>query len=107
MAFSRQASRTTHMSLCAVVQGLRGSIPPNFPYLHVEFGLTAGFVHIIDDEAAFEPAFARNVLAGLLESAVEDQRVGRAQQGHASRQAQAERFRASYAEHDWTQALQS
>ena len=24
-------------------KGLRGSIPPNFPYFHVEFGLTGAF----------------------------------------------------------------
>ena len=87
------------------VQGLRGSIPANFPYLHVEFGLAAGFVHVIDDEAAFDAAFARNVLAGLLQSAVEDQRMSASRQGHVAHQSEAERFLASYAEHDWTKAL--
>ncbi|KAG6755390.1 hypothetical protein POTOM_041211 [Populus tomentosa] len=31
-------------------KGLRGSIPKNFPYFHVEFGLNRGFVHVIDDK---------------------------------------------------------
>ncbi|KAL3617720.1 hypothetical protein CASFOL_038041 [Castilleja foliolosa] len=31
-------------------KGLHGSIPKNFPYFHVEFGLNKGFVHVIDDE---------------------------------------------------------
>ena len=45
-------------------QGLRGSIPPNFPYLHVEFGLGDGFVHVIDDERKFDRGLARSVLIG-------------------------------------------
>ena len=32
------------------VKGLHGSILKDFPYFHVEFGLSKGFVHIIDDE---------------------------------------------------------
>ena len=87
------------------VQGLQGSIPANFPYLHVEFGLAAGFVHILDDESAFDPAFGRKVLAGLLQSAVEDQRKLRARQGHTAQQAEADRFLADYSGFDWTKAL--
>lgn len=29
-------------------KGLKGSIPENFPYFNVEFGLTGGYVHVID-----------------------------------------------------------
>ena len=72
----------------------------------MEFGLAAGFVHVIDDEAAFDPAFARNVLAGLLQIAVEDQRLTGSKQGTAATQSEAERFAASYAEFDWTKALE-
>ena len=46
------------------MQGLRGSIPPNFPYLHVEFGISDGFVHVIDDEQKFDRNLARNVMIG-------------------------------------------
>jgi hypothetical protein len=42
-------------------KGLRGSIPPNFPYFYVQFGYSAGFVHVIDDEAKFSPSFGRQV----------------------------------------------
>ena len=45
-------------------KGLRGAIPPNFPYLNVEFGLGAGFVHVVDDEERFDASLARGVLIG-------------------------------------------
>lgn len=46
------------------LQGLHGSIPDNFPYLHVSFGLRSSFVHVIDDEAEFDRGLARSVLIG-------------------------------------------
>ena len=54
------------------LQGLRGSIPANFPYFHVEFNLTKGFVHVIDDEAKFDPQFGRSIMIGLLDLPAED-----------------------------------
>lgn len=51
--------------LCCL-QGLRGSIPPNFPYFHIEINLTRGFVHVIDDETNFDANFGRSILIGLL-----------------------------------------
>jgi hypothetical protein len=43
------------------VKGLRGSIPPNFPYFYVQFGYSAGFVHPIDDEQKFPANFGKQV----------------------------------------------
>ena len=48
------------------MQGLRGSIPPNFPYFHVELNLVKGYVHVIDDESRFDPLFGRSILISLL-----------------------------------------
>ena len=47
-------------------KGLRGSIPPNFPYFHVEFNMRGGFVHVIDNEELWRIDFARDILVGLL-----------------------------------------
>lgn len=55
-----------------VLQGLRGSIPATFPYFHVEFNLTKGFVHVIDDETKFDPQFGRSIMIGLLDLPAED-----------------------------------
>lgn len=57
---------------CVQWQGLRGCIPPNFPYFAVEMGLSSGHVHVIDDEEAFPDGFGRGVLVGLLQLPPED-----------------------------------
>ncbi|KAI8562725.1 hypothetical protein RHMOL_Rhmol03G0056600 [Rhododendron molle] len=41
----------------SLIKGLRGSVPKDFPYFHVEFGLNKGFVHVIDDEQKFKANF--------------------------------------------------
>jgi len=48
-------------------KGLRGTIPANFPYFHVEFNMKGGFVHVIDDETKWKSNFGRNILIGLLD----------------------------------------
>ena len=48
-------------------KGLRGTIPENFPYFHVEFNMRGGFVHVIDDETKWKSNFGRNILIGLLD----------------------------------------
>ena len=48
-------------------KGLRGAIPPNFPYFHVEFNMRGGFVHVIDDDDGWRVDFARDILVGLLD----------------------------------------
>ncbi|CAL5337508.1 unnamed protein product [Camellia sinensis] len=53
-------------------KGLRGSIPKDFPYFHVEFGLNKGFVHVMDDEKQFKSNFGLNVIRGMLRLPEED-----------------------------------
>jgi hypothetical protein len=42
-------------------------VPKNFAYFHVEFGLSSGFIHVIDDEQDFPRTFGADVIAGVLE----------------------------------------
>ena len=56
-----------HARQLFLLQGLRSSIPPNFPYFSAEIGLSSGHVHVIDDEADFDDDFGRGVLVGLLQ----------------------------------------
>ncbi|GAB4814505.1 hypothetical protein N2152v2_001551 [Parachlorella kessleri] len=87
-------------------KGLRGSIPPNFPYLHIEFGIAGGFVHVIDDESKFDRGLARNVMIGLLGLPEEDMHR-RARQESASIQGQwAADFRKQFQPYDWTKMLE-
>jgi hypothetical protein len=32
-------------------------VPPGFPYFYVQFGYSAGFAHVIDDEGKFDRDF--------------------------------------------------
>lgn len=52
--------------------GLRQSIPKNFPYFYVGFGLDKGYVHVIDDERRFESNLGLNVIRGMLGLPEED-----------------------------------
>nr|GLL49173.1 CWF19-like protein 2 isoform X1 [Ipomoea trifida] len=54
------------------IKGLRASIPKDFPYFHVEFGLNRGFVHVIEDEKGFKSSFGLNVVRGMLKLAAKD-----------------------------------
>ncbi|CAH9101852.1 unnamed protein product [Cuscuta europaea] len=61
------------------IKGLRGSIPKDFPYFHVEFGLDKGFAHVIDDEKYFKSSFGVNVVRGMLNLPAEDLHLYRKQ----------------------------
>lgn len=86
-------------------KGLHGSIPPNFPYFHVEFGLSSGFVHVIDDEAGWEPAFGRSILAGLLDLPANVGLAHHRAEPEAIQQRRSTTFLQHYREHDWTAQL--
>ena len=48
-------------------KGIVRSIPPNFPYFHVEFEMGGGFAHVIEDERSFPHTFGRVIGAVLLD----------------------------------------
>ncbi|KAK9802677.1 hypothetical protein WJX73_004828 [Symbiochloris irregularis] len=87
-------------------KGLRGSIPPNFAYFHVEFGMSAGYVHILDDEQTFDSSFGRNILIGLLDLPPEDMHRRGREQPPAVLQKRAAEFAAAFAPYDWTLQLE-
>ena len=91
----------------AAVQGLRGSIPPSFPYFAVERGLAMGHVHVIDDEPAFPRGFGRGILVGLLGLPPEaaHQTLRDPGRGGATG-AQAAEFRKQFEPFDWTRQLE-
>jgi hypothetical protein len=87
-------------------KGLRGSIPKNFPYFHVEFGLDKGFVHVIDDEKLFKSSFGLNVIRGMLKLPEED--MHRRRRGYDSVEVQREAVKSfvqAWGPFDWTKQL--
>ncbi|KAH6821645.1 CwfJ-like family protein [Perilla frutescens var. hirtella] len=86
-------------------KGLRGSIPKNFPYFHVEFGLNRGFVHVIDDEKEFKSSFGLNIIRGMLRLPAEDMhRRQRHESVETQKQAVAS-FAREWEPFDWTKQL--
>lgn len=86
-------------------KGLRNSIPKDFPYFHVEFGLKKGYVHVIDDESQFKSSFGVNVIRGMLRLPAEDMHR---RQKHESIDTQKEavaNFGRNWDPFDWTKQL--
>jgi len=85
---------------------LQKKIPPNFEYVHIEFGLANGFVSVIDNPRDFDKSFCRRVLLGLLEN--NGEKVGTKMHGRGSREGPevqkswAREFKAEFSAFDWT-----
>lgn len=86
-------------------KGLRGSIPKNFPYFHVEFGLDDGFVHVIDNERDFKSSFGLNVIRGMLELPEEDMYRRRRQESVEAQRKAVASFAREWEPFDWTKQL--
>ncbi|XP_065882007.1 uncharacterized protein [Euphorbia lathyris] len=86
-------------------KGLRGSIPKDFPYFHVEFGLNKGFAHVIDDEQQFKSSLGLNVIRGMLELAEEDMYRRRRQESVEAQKQAVTIFAREWEPFDWTKQL--
>eukprot|EP01128_Nolandella_sp_AFSM9_P009970 TRINITY_DN669_c1_g1_i3.p1 TRINITY_DN669_c1_g1~~TRINITY_DN669_c1_g1_i3.p1 ORF type:complete len:411 (-),score=102.78 TRINITY_DN669_c1_g1_i3:45-1277(-) len=85
--------------------GLRHSIPEGFPFFYVQFGMTQGMVHIIENGIKFPIDFGEQVLAGLLE--LHDRySSGRIKRKSFDEEAkEAKEFLGKYLKFDWTADL--
>ncbi|XP_058222874.1 uncharacterized protein LOC131332590 [Rhododendron vialii] len=88
------------------LHGLRGSVPKDFPYFHVEFGLNKGFVHVIDDEQQFEANFGLNVIRGMLKLPEEDIYGRRKHDSQETQKQAVSSFARDWAPFDWTKQLE-
>ncbi|XP_012450968.1 uncharacterized protein LOC105773532 [Gossypium raimondii] len=86
-------------------KGLCGSIPKNFPYFHVEFGLNKGFVHVIDDESQFKSSLGLNVIRGMLQLPEEDMYRRRRYQSVEEQKQAVASFVRDWEAFDWTKQL--
>ncbi|XP_008391166.3 uncharacterized protein [Malus domestica] len=87
------------------VKGLRGSIPKDFPYFHVEFGLNKGFVHVIDDEQQFNSSLGLNVIRGMLQLPEEDMYRRRRHETVEAQKQAVKSFDQDWSPFDWTKQL--
>ncbi|XP_060178775.1 uncharacterized protein LOC132608970 [Lycium barbarum] len=87
------------------VKGLRASIPKDFPYFHVEFGLNKGFVHVIDDEKQFSSSFGLNVVRGMLKLPPEDMHQRQRRESVDTQREAVASFARDWGPFDWTKQL--
>ncbi|XP_031100711.1 CWF19-like protein 2 isoform X1 [Ipomoea triloba] len=87
------------------IKGLRASIPKDFPYFHVEFGLNRGFVHVIDDEKNFRSSFGLNVIRGVLKLPAEDMHSHRKHESIATQKQAVASFAQDWEPFNWTKQL--
>lgn len=84
---------------------LQKKIPANFPYVHIEFGLAAGVVHVIDNPKEFDPLFARRVLVGLMGLPEEDMHGRLSKEGETVQRQWVDEFQKAYTAYDWVPQL--
>lgn len=87
-------------------KGLKESIPPNFPYFYVEFGLRAGMLHVIDDVEGFDRQLGRRVLVGLMRLPEELMHRRATKESEVLQRQWVEEFRTQFDLYDWTKELQ-
>ncbi|KAG9440009.1 hypothetical protein H6P81_020174 [Aristolochia fimbriata] len=86
-------------------KGLRASIPKDFPYFHVEFGLHRGYVHVIDDESRFKANLGLNVVRGMLGLPEEDMYRRRKRESVDIQKRAVASFAQEWEPFDWTKQL--
>ena len=83
-------------------KNLKTSIPENFPYFVVEFNMSGGYLHAIDDESRWSRDFGRDVLSGLLEK-ISSSKKAKLAPGLVEKEKH--EFLSNFREYDWTRAL--
>lgn len=85
-------------------KGLRGSVPPNFPYFWVKFGNGKGFAHVIENLAKFPAFWGLSVVGGIMGLPSTVWTRPKTVAAPAARE-QIEQFRQAFAPFDWTQQV--
>ncbi|CAD5112066.1 DgyrCDS1311 [Dimorphilus gyrociliatus] len=50
-----------------LAKGIRNSVPKGFPYFAVDFGLSSGYAHVVEDLNLFPTYFGREIVAGMMD----------------------------------------
>jgi hypothetical protein len=64
------AEWSQHKKVIPTPKGIRGKVPPGFPYIHVDFGLQYGLGHVIEETDSSPHMwrdFGRDVVLGMME----------------------------------------
>jgi hypothetical protein len=86
-------------------KGIRKSIPPNFTYFFVQFGVGAGYAHVIEDSQKFPRFFGREVIAGILQLDAEQYIIKPKRRSFEEERKSVLAFLDMWKDFDWTVAL--
>jgi len=84
--------------------GVRGAIPKNFPYVHIDFSLGGGFAHVVEDSTEFAKDFVQHTIAGMCELTTIDRAYPTKDKHREAVEEMVRKFSDGF---DWTQALKS
>eukprot|EP00658_Telonema_sp_P-2_P019362 TRINITY_DN17640_c0_g1_i5.p1 TRINITY_DN17640_c0_g1~~TRINITY_DN17640_c0_g1_i5.p1 ORF type:complete len:666 (-),score=201.34 TRINITY_DN17640_c0_g1_i5:303-2300(-) len=98
---------TTHKRIIDTrAKGLNASIPKQFPYFHVEFGIGGGYAHIIEDASEWQnekAGFAYEIAATMMKLPKEALNLRRS--SAEEMRMRVEEFNKMYLKYDWTGML--
>jgi len=80
------------------------AIPRGLPYFHVDFGLDAGFAHVIEDEGAWNRRFGHEVVGGMVDAEARLMRNPPMEQ-FTEQKMKVIKFANMWKEFDWTKEL--
>ncbi|KAL6727191.1 hypothetical protein ANCDUO_19135 [Ancylostoma duodenale] len=86
------------------IKDLRRQIPRGFSYFAVDFGLSNGFAHVIENIESFPSTFGHEIIAGMLDLPGNKWR-NRKQQEFASLKAKCDAMKAAWEPYDWTKKI--
>lgn len=72
----------------------------------MEFGLSAGYAHVIDNEEKFDKDFGRSIVAGLLKLDAEHQKRAAKAESTYVQEKLAREFGGLFEPFDWTKQLE-
>ncbi|VDL69717.1 unnamed protein product [Nippostrongylus brasiliensis] len=86
------------------IKDLRKQIPKSFNYFAVDFGLSNGYAHVIENRHSFPATFAHEIIAGMMDLPANKWRK-REPQSFADVKAKCEAMKLSWEPYDWTKKI--
>ncbi|VDM66103.1 unnamed protein product [Strongylus vulgaris] len=86
------------------IKDLRRQIPKGFSYFAVDFGLSNGFAHVIENNETFPSTFAHEIIAGMLDLPANKWRHRKAQEFSVLK-AKCDAMKAAWEPYDWTKKI--
>lgn len=85
--------------------GIRKTIPNNFDYFMVQFGMKNGYAHVIEERSEFSRIFGREVIGGMLKLPIEKYKFYQTRRNEEEERNEAKSFLEKWIKYDWTTQL--